>query len=79
MLKRLGCSTRIAIGILLLLALLFIVGLIAGPIGRSLLGDVPGLQFLKVKQPHFALPAEEVSHVAGFPVTNTLLAAWLSG
>lgn len=37
-----------------------------------------GRLFLPVSEPEVSLPAEEVFSIAGFPITNTMLAAWLS-
>jgi F-type H+-transporting ATPase subunit a len=57
--------------------LLFGIGLAFGPLGSSFFGnEPPGL--LKVSKPHVILPAETVLHVGHFPVTNTLIASWLT-
>ena len=48
-------------------------GLIFGPIGASLLGNDPF-----VPLPHVELAPPTIFKIAGFPVTNTLLSAWLT-
>lgn len=78
---KLGCSTRLAVGILVVLLLLFMVGLAGGALGRSL--GIPAPSFLSVSEPHigegeFFFRGEEVFHLFGFPITNSLLASWLA-
>jgi F-type H+-transporting ATPase subunit a len=48
-------------------------GLIAGPIGASLLGNDPF-----VPLPHVELKPPTIFHIGAFAVTNTLLSAWLT-
>ena len=57
--------------------ILFVVGLVFGPLGSSFLGKEPPSIF-KVPRPHVALPAEPVAHVGSFSITNTLLASWFT-
>lgn len=71
-----GYSLPVFIGIFLLI--LLVVGLIIGPLGRSILGEVRGLSWLGVDRPEFHLPAEEVFRLFGFPITNTIVAAWVT-
>jgi len=72
---QLGCSTRMLVGILVVVLALFLVGLVGGAIGSSLFGiEVPS--FMKFPEPHFKLPAETVFELFGFPITNTLIASW---
>lgn len=56
---------------------LFLVGLVFGPLGSSFLGRKP-LDILKIHEPTVELPAEPVLHIRHFSVTNTLLASWLT-
>jgi F-type H+-transporting ATPase subunit a len=57
--------------------ILFVVGLVFGPLGSSFLGkEPPGI--FKVPRPHVALPAEPVAHIGSFSITNTLLASWFT-
>ena len=39
---------------------------------------IVGVLFFPTPRPHVVLPADAVFYIAGFPVTNTLLASWLS-
>jgi F-type H+-transporting ATPase subunit a len=57
--------------------ILFVVGLVFGPLGSSFLGKEPPSIF-KVPRPHVALPAEPVAHIGSFSITNTLLASWFT-
>jgi len=72
-----GWSFPILVGIFLLL-ILFVVGFIGGALGTSLFGDsrLPG--WLSVPRPDPKLPAEVVFHLFGFPVTNSIVATWLT-
>ena len=37
-----------------------------------------GAIFFPVHRPHVVLPAEVIFHIAGFPITNTMIAAWIA-
>jgi F-type H+-transporting ATPase subunit a len=72
-----GCATKIIVFSLVIILALFGVGLVFGPLGASFLGiEVPS--FMNVSKPHVALPSEVLFEVAGFPITNTLIASWLT-
>ena len=74
---KLGCATKIIVFSLVIILVLFAVGFVFGPLGAGFFGiKVPS--FLAVPKPHIALPSERLFEVAGFPITNTLIAAWLS-
>jgi F-type H+-transporting ATPase subunit a len=74
---KLGCATKIIVFSLVIILVLFAVGFVFGPLGASFFGiKVPS--FMAVPKPHIALPSERLFEVAGFPITNTLIAAWLS-
>jgi F-type H+-transporting ATPase subunit a len=74
---KLGCATRIIVLSLVIILALFAVGFIFGPLGASVFHiQVPS--FMAVPSPHVELPSEGVFEVAGFPITNTLLASWLT-
>jgi F-type H+-transporting ATPase subunit a len=73
----LGCSFPLIIVIGIVLIALVVFGLIGGAIGRELFGDL-GLSFLEIDKPHPELPPEVVFHVFGFPVTNSILGAWIT-
>ncbi len=74
----LGCSFPMLIGLMLVFLALLIVGFAAGPLGQSLLGDIGLPDWLSVPRPHPELPAEEVFHIFGFPITNSVIAAWIT-
>ena len=74
----LGFSFPILVGALVIILGLFIVGFISGPLGSSLFGDLGLPGWMKVPRPHPQLPAEGVFHLFGFPITNTIIAAWLT-
>ena len=74
---KLGCATKIIVFSLVIILVLFAVGFVFGPLGASFFGiKVPS--FMAVPKPHIALPSEVLFEVGGFPITNTLIASWLS-
>jgi F-type H+-transporting ATPase subunit a len=74
---KLGCATKIIVFSLVIILALFVVGLVFGPLGASLFGtEVPPI--MNVPKPHVALPSEALFEVAGFSITNTLIASWLT-
>lgn len=77
--KRRGLSRSLPVLIgILFLFILFVVGFISGPLGASLFGDLGLPSWLSVPRPEPKLPAEAVFHLFGFPITNTLVAAWFT-
>lgn len=74
----LGCSFPLIIGIIIIFLVLFVIGIIVGPLGRSMFGDLGLPSWLSVPQPHPELPAEVVFNLFGFPITNTIIAAWIT-
>lgn len=61
----------------IILLFLLVVGLCLGPIGAGFFPfQLP--EHLKVPRPHVKLPAEEIVHVGGFSITNTLIASWFT-
>ena len=79
--KRRGClglSLPLVIGIVVVFLVLFVVGFISGPLGQSLFGDVGLPDWIKVPRPNPQLPAETVFHLFGFPITNSIIATWIT-
>ncbi len=74
----LGCSFPVIVGISLVFFVLFALGFAAGPLGRSIFGDLGLPSWLTVPQPDPKLPAEVVLHPFGFPITNSIVGAWLT-
>jgi len=72
-----GCLTKILVFSLIIVLVLFGIGLVFGPLGASFFGIEPP-SILQVPKPHVKLPAEEIFGVAGFSVTNTLIASWFT-
>ncbi len=73
----LGCSFPILIGILLIFLVLFLLGFVGGALGRNMLGDL-GLSWLNVPRPRPELPPEVVFYLFGFPITNSIIGAWIT-
>ncbi len=74
----LGCSFPVIVGVSLLFIALFVIGFASGPLGESLLGDIGLPSWLTVPRPDPQLPAEEVFHLFGFSITNSIIAAWIT-
>jgi len=73
----LGCSFPLVIGLAMVLLALLVIGVLAGPLGSSIFHvELPA--WLSVHQPELKLPAEPVFHLFGFPVTNSILGAWIT-
>ena len=72
-----GCATKLIIFALVIILAFFGVGLVFGPLGASFLG-IESPSFMSISKPHVELPAEGLFEVAGFPITNTLIASWLT-
>ena len=72
-----GCATKIIILTVVVILGFFLVGFIFGPLGASFFGiEAPAI--FNVSKPHIELPAEGIFSVAGFSITNTLIASWLT-
>jgi F-type H+-transporting ATPase subunit a len=74
----LGCSFPMLIGIMVVTLIILAIGFAAGPIGRSMFGDIEWLNWLQTSRPELHLPAEEVFTLFGFPITNTVVTAWIT-
>jgi F-type H+-transporting ATPase subunit a len=73
----LGCSFPVLIIIAVVFLAITILGFLAGPIGQKLIGiDMPGWLTVPSPEPH--LPAPELFQVFGLPVTNTMIAGWIT-
>jgi F-type H+-transporting ATPase subunit a len=66
------------IGLTVVLLVLLVIGFAVGPLGKSLFGDIGLPEWLSVPQPHPELPAETVFHIFGFPIANSVIAAWIT-
>ena len=74
----LGLPFGVVIGISVVFFALLLVGFIIGPLGKGIFGDLGLPSWLSVPKPEPELPPEEVIHLFGFPVTNTIIAAWIT-
>ncbi len=74
----LGCSFPVLIGVVFVSLFLFVIGFLSGPLGKSLLGDVGLPSWLSVPRPEPELPAEKVFLLVGFPITNSIIGAWVT-
>ena len=74
----LGCSFPLLIGLSVVFLALLIVGFIAGPVGTNMFGDLGLPDWLTLDPPHPHLPAETVFHIFGFPIANSVVAAWIT-
>ena len=74
----LGFSIPVLVGVLFVFLLLLVVGFVIGPLGRSMFGDLGLPSWLSVPRPSPELPAKEVFHLFDFPITNSIIGAWLT-
>jgi F-type H+-transporting ATPase subunit a len=76
----LGCSFPLVIGLLVVFLVLIVGGFLIGPLGQSMLDiELPSwLTALSVQSPDPHLPAETVFTIFGFPITNTIIGAWIT-
>jgi F-type H+-transporting ATPase subunit a len=74
----LGCSFPILIAIVIVFLALTIIGFLAGPIGKNLVGDVGLPSWISVPRPEPHLPAPVVFHLFGLPVTNSVIGGWFT-
>jgi len=74
----LGCSFPLVIGLAVVFLVLLVIAFAAGPLGSSLFGDLGLPSWLTVPRPDPQLPAETVFHLFGAPITNSIIAAWIT-
>jgi F-type H+-transporting ATPase subunit a len=74
----LGCSFPVLIVIIVIALGLVIIGFLAGPIGKKIVGDIGLPSWLSVPSPEPHLPAPVLFHIFGLPITNTMIAGWIT-
>ncbi|RJO63065.1 MAG: F0F1 ATP synthase subunit A [Dehalococcoidia bacterium] len=74
----LGCSLPVAIGLAVVLLAVVLISLLAGPLGQSVVPNLHLPAWLSVHRPEIKLPSDAVFHIAGFAVTNTIIATWIT-
>jgi F-type H+-transporting ATPase subunit a len=74
----LGCSFPILVIVIVIFVAMVLLGFLAGPIGSKLIGKMAWLEWMTVEEPSFHLPAPEIFHIFGLPITNTIIASWIT-
>jgi F-type H+-transporting ATPase subunit a len=74
----LGCSFPLLIIIAVIILAIVVMGFLAGPIGTALFGKIGWLSWMTVPTPELELPAPVLFHIWILPVTNTILAGWIT-
>jgi len=74
----LGCSFPIVLIVVLAFVVITVMGFLAGPLGQSLVGEASWLKWMTVERPSPHLPAPVLFHIFGLPITNTILAGWIT-
>jgi F-type H+-transporting ATPase subunit a len=74
----LGCSLPVLIIVAIITLAIVVIGFLAGPLGKSIVGDIGLPSWLSVASPEPHLPAPVLFHVFGLPVTNTMIAGWIT-
>jgi F-type H+-transporting ATPase subunit a len=74
----LGCSFPVLIIVVIIILAIFLMGFMAGPIGSKLFGEMSWLSWMTVQAPELHLPAPALFHIFGLPITNTMLAGWIT-
>lgn len=74
----LGCSFPVLIIVTVIALAIIVIGFLAGPLGKNMIGDVGLPSWISVPSPEPHLPAPVLFHVFGLPITNTILAGWIT-
>jgi F-type H+-transporting ATPase subunit a len=74
----LGCSFPVLIIVGIVALALVVIGFLSGAIGQKLFTGINLPDFLKVPAPEPTLPAPVIFHVFGWPITNGVLAGWIT-
>ncbi len=74
----LGCSFPVLIVVALVFLAIVVMGFLAGPLGQAIFGEVSWLKWMTVERPTLHLPAPVLFHILGLPVTNTIIAGWIT-
>lgn len=74
----LGCSFPVILVVVLIFVVITVMGFLAGPLGKTLVGEISWLEWMSVERPSPHLPAPVLFHIFGLPVTNTVLAGWIT-
>ena len=74
----LGCALPLAITLVVIVVALTVFGLLGGAIGQKLLPGIHLPSWMAVPKPTVQLSAETVFRLGPLPVTNTIIASWLT-
>jgi F-type H+-transporting ATPase subunit a len=74
----LGCSFPVLSIIAVVFIAIVVLGLMSGAIGQSLFGKISWLSWMSVPKPEPHLPAPILFHVLGLPISNSMLAGWIT-
>ena len=74
----LGCSFPVLIIIVIVALALIIIGFLSGAIGQVMFPGIELPEWLISKSPEPHLPAPVLFHVFGLPITNTIIAGWIT-
>jgi F-type H+-transporting ATPase subunit a len=74
----LGCSFPVLIIIILVALAIVVIGFLSGGIGQKLLPNIHLPSWLVPSSPEVSLPAPVLFHIFSLPVTNTMIAGWIS-
>ena len=74
----LGCSFPVLIIVGVIVLALVVLGFLSGAIGQNMFPDLDLPEWLTASSPEPHLPAPELFHVFGLPITNTMLAGWIT-
>jgi F-type H+-transporting ATPase subunit a len=73
-----GCSLPLITGVTVVLLGFLGISFLSGALGTALFGEGAGPSFVSAPKPAPELPAEEIFHIFGFPITNCILASWVT-
>jgi len=74
----LGCSFPVLIIIVIIALAIIVMGFLAGPLGKNMIGETEWLNWMTVESPEPHLPAPVLFHILGLPITNTIIAGWIT-
>jgi len=74
----LGCSFPVLIIIIIIALAIIVIGFLAGPLGKNMIGDVGLPSWISVPSPEPHLPAPVLFNVFGLPIANTIIAGWIT-
>ncbi len=74
----LGCSFPVILVVVLVFVVITVMGFLAGPLGKELVGEISWLEWMSVERPDPPRPPPALFHIFGLPVTNTILAGWIT-